>query len=156
MNNSTQSQEYRNSITPKGSYPKHATLKHWAGMESNQDVIPHFDPIPNKSTGSSYGACGIRIDGNPEFIDAVMSRLQDLLQLECSDTRLELARSKVLPKTINGQTKTWDKACTGAEVCYIRLHSRGPEAQHFNGILRCNGGCIVRHFRARHGGFLSA
>ena len=103
---------------------KSDTLSQWRSLPDNLPVLPHFMPIPYKTTGSRYGCCGIRIDGNPEFIDAVLSRLKDLIDGENHVTRLELARSEVQqrPGFNAGQN-----AGRGAQVCYIRLHVRGSE-----------------------------
>lgn len=82
-------------------------------------------PIPYKATGSNYGACGIRIDGNAAFVDAVLSRLKDLIAGENGVTRLGLARNKVEPRVMD---KEFPAAAGGdAEVCYIRLHMRGGQ-----------------------------
>lgn len=104
---------------------KQDALDRWKSLSERQDPLPHFRPIPYKSTGSSYGACGIRIDGSPEFIDAVLSNLKSLIAGENQLTRLELARSEIKPT----MGKTWAKAAPGAEVCYIRCHERGAEGQ---------------------------
>lgn len=107
---------------------KKDALIQWRGLGDNLPIIPHMQPIPYKATGSRYGACGIRIDGSPDFIDAVLSRLKDLLAGENSVTRLELARSEV---NKDGGIKKFENAATSkgkpAEVCYIRLHMRGHE-----------------------------
>ena len=109
---------------------KKETLAHWLTLEAGQEITPHFTPIAYKATGSTYGACGIRIDGNPAFIDAVLSRLQDLIAGENPETRLGLARNTVDGK---GLDKEFLNKETGAEVCYIRLHERGSEAKMVNG-----------------------
>lgn len=102
---------------------KDEALKHWKGLPDNLAILPHFEPIPYKAEGSSYGACGVRIDGSPEFIDAVMSRLKDLIDAENCVTRLELSR-----KTVEARPgRPLHKAATRAEVCYIRCHQRGRE-----------------------------
>jgi hypothetical protein len=64
---------------------KEDTLNQWANLTANLPILPVMDAIPYKSKGSSYGACGIRIDGSPEFIDAVLSRLKDLVDGENSN-----------------------------------------------------------------------
>lgn len=109
---------------------KKTALAHWQGLEEQQAILPHWDPIPYKAKGSTYGACGIRIDGNPAFIDAVLSRLKDLIAGENHATRLTLARNTVQTKLeIGGQSKTFNNTADHAEVCYIRLHERGHEAK---------------------------
>jgi hypothetical protein len=110
-------------MTAKG-HRKAEQLNHWRGLEPGQNPLPHMGVIPYKATGSRYGACGVRIDGNPAFIDAVLSNLKPLLAGEGITTRLELARHAV---DGSGIGKELPNAETGAEVCYIRLHQRGHE-----------------------------
>lgn len=104
---------------------KSEALKHWKALPENQPILPHFNPIAYKASGSTYGACGIRIDGNPAFVDAVLSRLKDLIDGENHITRLGLARNRVDGR---GLEKTFGNACRDAECCYIRLHMRGQQA----------------------------
>lgn len=103
---------------------KHEALAEWKSLTPNQPILKHMDPIPYKATGSSYGACGIRIDGNPDFVNAVLSRLQDIIAGENHVTRLELARTRVDGSKLG---KQFCKAAKDAEVCYIRLHMRGEQ-----------------------------
>ena len=103
---------------------KSDTLAAWKAMQPNQPILPHFQPIPYKASGSTYGACGIRIDGSPKFVDAVLSRLQDLIDGENHVTRLQLARNKA---DGSGIGKELPNAVRDAECCYIRLHVRGNE-----------------------------
>lgn len=103
---------------------KQDTLKAWKALPNGMPILPHFQPIPYKSEGSTYGACGIRIDGSPKFVDAVLSRLKDLIDGENHVTRLTLARNVVDGRGIN---KALPNAVRDAECCYIRLHVRGRE-----------------------------
>ena len=105
-------------------HTKATALAAWRALQPGQPILPHMSAIPYKSRGSRYGACGIRVDGNPEFINAVLSRLQDVIAGENHCTRLELARHVV---DGNGLDKSFDNADRNAEVCYIRLHERGRE-----------------------------
>lgn len=109
---------------------KDEALSHWKALQPGLPILPHMTPIAYKASGSTYGACGIRIDGNPAFIDAVLSRLQDLLDGENTVTRLGLARNPVAAPEINGKRKGFGNADTGAECCYVRLHVRGNEGSH--------------------------
>lgn len=106
---------------------KEQTLNQWRGMAAGQNPLPHMEPIPYKARGSRYGACGIRIDGTPAFIDAVLSNLKALIDGENAITRLELSRSEV---DGSGIGKALENKVRGAQVCYIRLHVRGNEGQH--------------------------
>lgn len=103
---------------------KKEALRRWQNLTPDQPILPHFTPIAADARGSTYGACGIRISGNPEFIDAVLSRLKDLIAAEAGSTRLTLNRSQVKPTTVNDQTKQWKNADTDAETCYIQIRER--------------------------------
>ena len=105
---------------------KAAQLAQWKAMPDRQDPFPHMNAIPYKTRGSRYGACGIRIDGTPAFIDAVLSNLKSIIQGENCHTRLELARHKV---DGSGIKKELPNAEANAECCYIRLHERGHEGK---------------------------
>lgn len=99
---------------------KHDAILHWRSIEPGQNPLPLMRPIAYQTRGSRYGACGIRIDGSPAFIDAVLSNLKPLLAGENMNTRLELSRNKV-----DKGFKELPNAADGAECCYIRLHVRG-------------------------------
>lgn len=107
---------------------KSEALRRWQDLEPDQEILPHFTHIAADAKGSTFGACGIRISGNPEFIDAVLSRLKDLLEAEGGSTRLTLARNAVKPVSINkGESvvdKKWNNADTDAEICYIQIRER--------------------------------
>ena len=95
----------------------------WRKLAASQDPLPVMKPIPYQVRGSRYGTCGIRIDGSPEFIDAVLSNLKSLLDGENNTTRLELSRSKV-----HKGFKKLPLADENAECCYVRLHQRGKSS----------------------------
>lgn len=99
---------------------KSKALQRWYALEPNQDILPFFTPLSADAHGSTFGACGIRISGNPQFIDAVLSRLKDLLKAESATTRLTLSRGKV--KSVFD--KKWRNADTDAETCYVQVRER--------------------------------
>ena len=107
---------------------KKDAIRRWQNLTPDQEILPHFTPIAADAKGSTFGACGIRISGNPEFIDAVLSRLKDLLAAEAGSTRLNLSRQPVKPVTINSGDsvvdKKWNNADTDAETCYIQIRER--------------------------------
>lgn len=107
---------------------KKDAIRRWQNLTPDQPILPHFTPIAADARGSTFGACGIRISGNPEFIDAVLSRLKDLLAAEAGSTRLNLSRQPVKPVTINSGDsvvdKKWNNADTDAETCYIQIRER--------------------------------
>ena len=106
---------------------KAEALEQWQGLKPNQPILKHMKPLAARSEGSTFGACGIRIDGTPRFVEAVFSHLQELILGENTITRLQLSRNEVKPVEIGGERKNWDNAENNAEVCYIRLHWRGHE-----------------------------
>ena len=120
---------------------KEELLTHWDALEENQPIMPHFTPVPYKATGSRYGACGIRIDGNPKFVDAVLSRLKDLLEGENDETRLSVSRNEVDGAKLGKSFKNKDEK---AEVCYIRLAERGGEAVALNTYMSAIGHSLVK------------
>lgn len=111
---------------------KKETLAAWRAMAENQPIVKHVRPVKYKAKGSRYGACGIRIDGTPAFVDAVLSHLKELLVCENGYTRLELARHEV---DGSGIGKALPNAVMDAEVCYIRVHERGHEARMVNAVF---------------------
>jgi hypothetical protein len=114
---------------PAKPYTKEFELARWSSIEPGKPILPHFYPVPYKAEGSRYGACGIRIDGSPAFIDAVLSRLKDLIDGENAITRLDFSRRKVDGRGIG---KDLPNSAAGAEVAYIRLQERGREAQYMS------------------------
>lgn len=107
---------------------KKEALLRWKNLAADQQILPHFTPIPAEAKGSTFGACGIRISGNPDFVDAVLSRLKDLLAAEAGNTRLVLSRQPVKSVTIKDGDKTidkkWNNADENAETCYIQIRER--------------------------------
>ena len=104
---------------------KEEILEHWRNLDPNQPLNPQM--VPYKHEGSTYEEDGIRITGSREFIDAVLSRLKDLLEYEDDTTRLQL----VYKQSQDRQTKRW----LDSYNCYIQVHERGREAQMVNAII---------------------
>jgi hypothetical protein len=100
----------------------------WQNLPENLPIMEHFTPIPANAKGSTFGACGIRISGSPQFIDAVLSRIKDVLSAEAGSTRLTFSRQKVKTVAIrNGEKvteKQWQNAVEEAETCYIQVRER--------------------------------
>jgi hypothetical protein len=104
-------------------FKKSEALAHWRRLPEDAPLQP--DVSPYKTKGSTYGLDGIRIEGSPAFIDAVLGRLKDLLAYESPTTRIGLAYQKVQPRP--------GKPSNGADcVCYVKFHERGSEAQIMN------------------------
>ena len=100
----------------------------WRNLPENLPIMEHFTPIPANAKGSTFGACGIRISGSPQFIDAVLSRIKDVLSAEAGSTRLTFSRQKVKTVAIQDGDKVtekqWQNAVEEAETCYIQVRER--------------------------------
>ena len=107
---------------------KKQLLEHLSDLPANQPIMDKMEALPYKHKGKTYGMDGIRIDGSMEFIDSVLSRLQDMLQGENCTTRLQtsIADCSLAEGDFNKGN--------GGNVCYIRLATRGREAQMMNAI----------------------
>ena len=113
-------------------------LETWESLEPNQNPLRHMTPLNPKSKGSTYGACGIRIDGNPDFIADVLSCLKPLLDGESQSTRLAITHNEVKPRELNGEVKKYENAEQGAQAINIRLYHRGNEAAAMNLLFGIN------------------
>ena len=105
---------------------KNDFLNYWKGLQSQQSVKPR--PILYKHKGSTYDEDSIRITGSKQFIDSVLSRLQDILAFENGETRLQV----VYKETIDRETQT---VIEDAFNCYIQVHERGYQAKMLNGFM---------------------
>ena len=104
----------------------------WESLEPNENPLRNMTPLDPKSTGSTYGACGIRIDGNPDFIADVLSCLKPLLDGESQSTRLHITHNTVKPRELNGEVKHYENADNDAQAVNIRLYHRGNHAAAMN------------------------
>jgi hypothetical protein len=121
---------------------KAEALQRWLEQEENQNYMEHLVPIPYGQRGPKYGACGLRIEGNTEFVDAVLSNLMDLLAAENDITRLGLSRKTVEPR----EDKEVDNPYADGkhEVVYVRVHMRGGQAQHLSSAFGLHGNATAR------------
>ena len=101
---------------------KKELLRKWQELTPNQTILDKMQPIDHKHQGKTFGLDGIRIDGSEDFVFAVLSRLQDLINGENNVTRLQLS--------MNDCSKAegdFNKG-NGGNVCYIRLRTRSSQA----------------------------
>lgn len=99
---------------------KSRAMDRWANLQSDMPIIPSFKPLSANASGSTFGANQIRITGTPDFVNAILSHLKEIIQLENGATRLDFSISSVKPVF----DKKWGNAENNAEVCYIRLKER--------------------------------
>ena len=92
-------------------------LKHWEGLREGQPIRPGV--IAYKHRGSTFDKDSIRITGSTRFIDAVLSRVKDMLAWEGIETRLQVSYQQSNDK--QGQL------IPDAYNCYIQVHQRGGE-----------------------------
>lgn len=115
---------------------KAEALQRWEELDEDQDFMEHVVPIPYQQRGPKYGACGLRIEGNTEFVDAVLSNLKDFLEAENDITRLGLSRKTVEPREDIEEENPY--ADGSHEVVYVRVHMRGGQAQMTNVMMGSN------------------
>ena len=101
---------------------KKEIMQHWGALEPNQPLHPC--PVQYKHEGSTYHCDGVRITGSRAWIDAVLSRLKDLLEFENTQTRLQLSYQEATDKEA--------RLPMGTYYCYVQIHQRGGEAQMVN------------------------
>ena len=97
-------------------------LEYWGKMKRRRQIKP--SPVPYKHSGSTYDRDGIRITGSREFVDAVLSRLTDLLEFENEIVRLQVVYKQTVDRDSGQPIDAWN--------CYIQVHERGGEAQMTN------------------------
>ena len=100
---------------------KEEFLRHWRALTPVARI--EQSPIPYKHSGSTYGEDSVRLTGSPEFVDAVLSRIQDLLDGENGETRLGVNYGEIEPR----EDKNPPPA--GTVACYIQRHWRGDDAR---------------------------
>ena len=101
---------------------KKEILEHWQSMKQRRHLAPK--PVPYKHKGSTFDEDGIRITGSKDFIDAVLSRLTELLSCENAETRLQLSYQQAKDKNTGNLLDSY--------TCYIQVHERGDEAKIAN------------------------
>jgi hypothetical protein len=109
-------------------------LAHWSSLARQQQLVPR--PVPYGHHGSTYDEDGIRITGSRAFIDAVLSRLTDLIAFENSETRLQVSYQPATDRD--------DRHPLGSWCCYVQVHARGthPSPAHAHaaaGVLIATG-----------------
>ncbi len=90
-------------------------LRHWTSLRKNQKLQPR--PVRYGHEGSTYAEDGIRITGSRKFVDGVLSRLKDLLEYECGETRLQVVYDRSSDRESGKQLNSWN--------CYLQIHQRG-------------------------------
>jgi len=100
---------------------KDEAIKYWSSLAPG---VPITDvrTIPQGHKGSTYGLDGIRITGSASFINAVISRLKDLLNYEGKGTRLQINFSQQV------DSKT-DIPVPGSYVFYIQVAERDSDEE---------------------------
>ena len=104
---------------------KKEALNHWVHISKDTPLPAHtMQRVPYKHRGSTYAEDGIRLTGSRAFIDSMLNVLRPLLDRENATERLQLVYSESSDRETGLPTGSWN--------CYIQVHERGSEAQHFN------------------------
>ncbi len=113
-------------LSLSGGVSKEQALELWRGLKTPLPLKP--EPIAYKHKGTTIDEDGIRICGSMEFIQAVMSRLTDLLDFESGRTRLGISFSEITCKESGRRMK-------GRYRCAIQVHQRGEQAAAMNAMF---------------------
>lgn len=104
-------------LSKSGGISKDEFINVWQNLQPIKQIKPQF--VEYKHSGSTIDEDGIRITGNLEFIESVVSRLQDLLKFENNEaTRLQISCSELTDKETG-------ERMTGKYRCSIQVHERG-------------------------------
>ena len=103
-------------LTKSGGISKDQFLEAWKGLEV-KPLLPAMVHYGHK--GTTIDEDGIRITGSLEFIEAVTSRLKDLLKFENGEaTRLQISCSELTDKETGRRIENKFR-------CSIQVHERG-------------------------------
>src|SRR3954467_5710528 len=89
-------------------------LTPWKTLPRPKELAPR--PGPHRPPGSPYDQDGIRIPGSRAFLDAVLSRLTDLLAFENGRTRLNVSYQPATNKQNGAPLGPW--------ACYVQVRRR--------------------------------
>jgi hypothetical protein len=102
---------------------KSQVMEHWKTLRPGMP-FGQVRAIPRDHKGPTYGFDGMRLTGSPQFIDSILSRLKDLLNLEGQETRLAV----IYRQQVNNKT---EQPVPDSFVFYLQIKDRrasGPEA----------------------------
>lgn len=99
----------------KASKPQ--VVQHWKDLAPGLPMA-QLRIIPRGYKGKTFSFDGLRINGSPEFIDGVLSRIKELIAYEGGDTRL----SVIYKQQVDNKTQ---QAIPGSFSFYIQVKQRG-------------------------------
>lgn len=112
------------SVQPTGpKYTKSEMLRRWRNLTASSPddgrLAEAVTPLPADAEGSRFGSDGITIEGSPQAINAWLSRMKDLLDLEDEDTYIDISHRRV-----HDRVKPSPNAAPDAEAVSIRFKKR--------------------------------
>lgn len=96
---------------------KSQVMKHWTQLPPGRPMA-ELRTIPYDHKGPTYSYDGLRVTGSPNFIDAVLSRLKDLLAYEGNDTHLQV----IYKQQVNSRT---EQPIPESYVFYLQVKQAG-------------------------------
>lgn len=63
-------------------------LQFWKNLRPNMPI--QMEPVPETHEGTRFRSDGLRITGSPAFINSVLSRVKDIIQMESDTVRLDV------------------------------------------------------------------
>jgi len=104
---------------------KKEMLQHWTELKGDMRLAPC--PVVYKHEGSTYDEDGLRITGSKQWIDAVLSRMKDLLKYENGSTRLQVVYKQSTDRHTGELLQSYN--------AYVQVHERGGEAKMMNAFI---------------------
>lgn len=95
-------------------------IQHWKAITPGLPMS-QLRIIPQGFKGKTFSFDGMRINGSPEFIDAILSRIKELVAYEGGGTRLNV----IYKQQIDNKTQ---QAIPGSFSFYIQVKQRGKNA----------------------------
>lgn len=96
---------------------KDQIVQHWKNITPGLPMS-QLRIIPQGHKGPTFSFDGLRINGSPEFIDAVLSRIKELVNYEGGGTRLGV----MYKQQVNNKTQ---QVIPGSYSFYLQVKQRG-------------------------------
>lgn len=88
--------EYVDQLAKPWKAKKAEVLQFWRNLKPNLPI--QMMPVPESHKGTRFRADGLRITGTPQFINSILSRIQDLIVMESDDYRLDVEYRQIESK----------------------------------------------------------
>ena len=84
---------------------KSDVIQHWQSLKANMPI--QMEPVPETHEGTRFRSDGLRITGSPGFINSIMSRIKDIVQMESDTIRLDVEYREIENQGGDSNTKEY-------------------------------------------------